>query len=284
MKNSSFFIYNKYKFTPFQQKVLIAILFKFFYAKKKPIYSFSINAKDVIADIESKMGFEDIQKETLALLHKVYEINEEKRFLQTSIFSSAEFIKGQGIINLTISPAFEPYLQSLKRNYTLLTIKNLMSFQSIYAIKMYLMLLEQNRSNAFKISILDLKTKFNIANQYKDYNTFKNRVILQAQKELHFTHLAFTFQEIKEGRKVKFFIIRILNLKHIELNKKQKELVRKLTQDLEITTYQAKEIVTLFLPEEIYQIIFNIKERYHTGQIKSSLGAYTLGVFSNLSK
>lgn len=260
----------------------MAILTKLFYNNKKT--TFTIKAKDIIGDIEPRMTFANIQQETLSLLHKIYEIDERQRLLQTTILSSVEFSKGQGLITLIVSPALIPYLQQLKKEYSLISIQDLIGFQSIYAIKMYLMLLKQNRGVAFKIRIDDLKAHFEIANQYKDYNTFKNRVILQAQKELHHTHLAFSFEEIKEGRKVECFIFKTLEISQIPLSNKQIPLAKKLHQDLGITPSQAKEIVIQFLPEEINQIIYNIKERERSGQIKSSLGAYSVGVFSRLLK
>lgn len=282
MKNSQFFIYNKYKFTLFQQRVITTILIKLFYNKKTT--TFTIKAKDVITDIKPRMTFEDIRQETLTLLHKSYEIDEKRQFIQTSIFSSATFTKGQGLIKLTLSPAIIPYFEALQKEYSLVTIKDVIGFQSIYAIKIYLMLSKESRKGVFKIAISDLKARFNITNQYKDYNTFKNRVILQAQKELHNTHLAFSFQEVKEGRKVEFLIFKVLKINQITLSNQQNILAEKLIRELEVSSHQAKEIVVRFLPEEIHIIIYNIKERYRSGQIKNSLGAYSVGVFSHLLK
>jgi len=253
------------------------------YSNKKAT-TFSVKARNVITNIEPSMNYHDMRKETLALLNKIYEFNEEGRLLQTSIFSSIEFIKGQGIINFSFTALSIPYLLTLGKDYSLVTIRDLISFSSMYATKMYLIVLNQNRGEAFKISIKDLKTHFNIQNQYKDYNTFKNRVILKAQKELHFTSLAFTFKEVKIGRKVEFFIFKTLEVNQILLSTTQTILAKKLTQDLEVTPNQAKKILIEFLPEEIHQIVFSIKERYRRGQIKSSLGAYTVSVFSGLSK
>jgi plasmid replication initiation protein len=282
MKNSQFFIYNKYKFTLFQQRVITTILIKLFYNKKTT--TFTIKAKDVITDIKPRMTFEDIRQETLTLLHKSYEIDEKRQFIQTSIFSSATFTKGQCLIKLTLSPAIIPYFEALQKEYSLVTIKDVIGFQSIYAIKIYLMLSKESRKGVFKIAISDLKARFNITNQYKDYNTFKNRVILQAQKELHNTHLAFSFQEVKEGRKVEFLIFKVLKINQITLSNQQNILAEKLIRELEVSSHQAKEIVVRFLPEEIHIIIYNIKERYRSGQIKNSLGAYSVGVFSHLLK
>lgn len=281
MKNGEFFIYNKYKFTRFQRRLIMTVLAKLFYSNQKSIV-FTIKAKDIIDDIEPKMTFEIIRQQTLALLHKTYEINEKREIIQTSIFSNVTFTKGQGLIQLTLSPAIIPYFEVLQKKYSLVTLNDVIGFQSLYAIKMYLMLSKQNRGVPFKIAVSDLKSRFDIINQYKDYNTFKNRVILQAQKELHNTHLAFSFREVKEGRKVEYFILKTMEINSIPLSTKQNLLAKKLKQELQITSNQAKRIVIQFLPEEIYPIIYNIKEKHRSGQVKSSLGAYSVGVFSHL--
>jgi plasmid replication initiation protein len=51
-------------------------------------------------------------------LEKVVEIQEPGRLLQTHWVSSADYVDGTGMVNLTFDPLLKPYLLQLKGNFT----------------------------------------------------------------------------------------------------------------------------------------------------------------------
>ena len=64
----------------------------------------------------------------------------------------------------------------------------------------------------------------------------------------------------------------------------KKSLIQKLTKDLSISKIQASEIVFQFVEEEIYNIIYEIKEKERAGLIKISLGAFSVSFFNQKNK
>lgn len=279
MKSAHFITESRQEFTPFQQKVIVLIIAKLDLGKSKRNLSFK--ARSLMEGIEPKMTYDDLRQETLRLVGKVYEIEEKERLLQVSILEAVEFVKGEGIIKVLISNELLPYLLSIKQSYRLNTLKHLISFRSKFSVLLYQILLISPEKI---IEVRELKSLLNIPTKYKDYATFKTRVILQAQKELHLTDLAFTFQEIKEGRKIVKIAFKVQPLSQLYLNNAQDQLLKKIVREFGITTLQAQKIVLKFIPEEIHAILYKIKERHRTGQIKTSLGAYTIGVFDRLLK
>ena len=277
MKSAHFIIESRQELTPFQQKVIVLIIAKLNFEKNQRTLSFK--ARSLMEGIQPKMTYDDLRKETLALVGRVYEIEEKERLLQISILEAVEFVKGEGVIKLLISKELLPYLLSIKQTYRLNTLKHLISFRSKFSVLLYQILMVSPEKI---IEINELKSLLNITNKYKDYATFKTRIILQAQKELHLTDLAFTFQEIKESRKIAKIAFKVQPLSQLYLNNIQSQLLKKTVREFGVTPLQAQKIVLKFIPEEIHKILYEIKERYGTGQIKTSLGAYTITVFERL--
>ncbi len=279
MKSAHFIIESRQELTAFQQKVIIAIIANL--DLEKNTRSLSFKARSLMEGIEPKMTYDDLRQETLLLVGKVYEIEEKERLLQISILESIEFIKGQGIIKMLIPKELLPYLLSIKQSYRLKTLKHLIHFRSKFSVKLYLML---EATPEKTIEVNQLRALLNISNQYRDYATFKTRIILQAQKELHLTDLAFTFQEIKESRKIAKITFKVQPLSQLYLNNGQNQLLKKIVREFGTTSLQAQKIVLKFIPEEIHHTLYEIKSRHRTGQIKTSLGAYTISVFEQLLK
>ena len=100
----------------------------------------------------------------------------------------------------------------LQEFYTSYKLVDILSLKSKYSIRLYEILKSNLYKKCIEIEIEELK-KMLYANEksYNVYQNVKNKVIMQAQKELkNKTDIAFNFTEIKTGRKVtsiKFYII-----------------------------------------------------------------------------
>lgn len=272
---------HRFEFSIFQRKLLIAILSRIEIGKKNSL-TFQFKARELMTDIEPKMTYEQLQAEMLQLTNRTYEIEEAKFLLFASLLSNTTFLKGTGIIRVALNKAMLPYLVILKKTYSLKTIQHLLSFKSTYSKKIYLVLNKKPHGTSIKWNVEDFKQYLN--NNYQDYNTFKKRVLLQAQKELHRTDMAFTFEEEKIGRKVENLTLKTMQIAQSYLHQSEIPLIKKLTKQLEVTKEQAHKIVVKFTPEEIHLISYQILEKHRSGQIKTSLGAYSVGVFNNYLK
>lgn len=263
--------------TDFQINFLIALIYKV--EKKDRVFKpYTLKAKDILVE---KLSFEELKIETQSLLSQTYEVQIGNHLTQLSIFSSITYIIGESIVEINLHPLFKTYFLHLKDNYTLVTLKNLLKFKSIFSKKMYL-ILKKSKEAVVNLTIEMLKDELYLKESYQDYNTFKKRVILQAQKELHNTDMAFFFEEVKKSRKIETIIFKQVLFDNIELSILQKELQNKLIKDTKITESQSRKIVIKFMPQEIYATLYMIKHVKQLGQIKTSLAGYTVGVFNQI--
>lgn len=174
-------------------------------------YEFKIKDFIQLLDVKDEKKYIEVPKLTKDLMKKVFEIREGKDILQLSWLSSARYKTGEGTLILKFAPDLKAYMLELKELYTSYRLENVLSLKSKYSIRLY----EVLKSNAFKrqvaIELEELKSMVGAKEKaYNTYANFKNKALIQAQKELKDkTDISFEFEELKTGRKVtslKFYI------------------------------------------------------------------------------
>lgn len=174
-------------------------------------YEFKIKEFTEFLGIEDKRKYSKIPKITKSLMQKVLEIKQDDDIIQVAWLSSAHYRKGTGTVELEFSPKLKPFMLGLKEFYTSYRLKNVLELKGKYSIRMYEIL----KSNEFKkvcsIEVDELRKMLKAdTGSYLIYQNFKNRIIIQARKELKDkTDISFDFEEIKIGRKIttlKFYI------------------------------------------------------------------------------
>lgn len=108
-------------------------------------------------------------------------------------------------IKLAFHPDLKPYLLQLKSNFTLLDIRNFVRLHSGSTMRIYELLKQYENTNAKQreISLDTLKNMLGVTDKYPLYGNFKQKILDEAQKRINeSTDISFTFEEIKEGRKV----------------------------------------------------------------------------------
>ena len=270
----------RYDMTAFQKKILLYIIAKI-QPDDKDFQNYTINVKDFVdeADYKSKMLYEKLRKDTKALISKVYEIEEPDGLLQVAILAKAKYIKNKGQIQVAFAPDLKPYLLQLKEQFTATPLRYVMSFKSAHSIRIYEMLQQFKSTSYFIVSIEELKNRLSLENKYKTYTLFKRRVIEQAQKELEHTDMAFSFKEIKKGRKVERLEFRVMPIEKMELDQYQNELAQKIQTDLLLSRNQSRQIVFQVAQKEVMQTMFDVKSAQRAGKIQTNLGAYAFSVF-----
>lgn len=108
-----------------------------------------------------------------------------------------------GILKLKIHPDMKLFYMNLC-SYTKYQLKNIMQFKSTYSFRIYELLKQYEKLGERKISIDELRTKLDLeASEYPKYANLKQRILLQAQKEINSkTDIKFEFEEIKACRRV----------------------------------------------------------------------------------
>ena len=270
----------RYEMTMLQKKLLLMLISKI-RREDDDFKVYKIRVKDFkgTAGLSSTQIYSKLKKATEGLMSIVFKIKKETGELQISILSSAEYFKGRGLMELCFDPKLKPYLLQLKEQFTQIPIKQVMTLKSVYAIRLFEML-QQYKSTGFFITKVDaLRYKLGLEKKYKSYNLFKKNVIIQAQRELESTDMAFTFEEIKESRRVDRIKFRLTPVQDRQLTEMQTQLQAKLISDFNISELQAKRIVLKLPAKEIHKTIFDVKTTQREGMIRTNIAAYAISVF-----
>ena len=137
-------------------------------------------------------------------MFRVIDLNpSEKGFHLSTIFTDI-FTHDEGIITFEVNKNIKPYLLDLTNNFTQYYFENIAKLKSSFSIRMYELLKQYESVGSRRVSIQYLKDFLSIeSSKFKKYNDFKRFVILVAQKELEEkTDIYFSFDEVKQGRKI----------------------------------------------------------------------------------
>ena len=175
-------------------------------------YRISIREFSEMLGLQGSAKYTEIKEITRELMSKSIEIPQaDGGWLLANWISSAKYIKGEGIIDLSFSPDLKPYMLQLKNQFTSYQLSNILSLHSTYSIRLYELLKKWQHLGKWENTIEELKLKFGVTEgTYKRYNHFKTRVLTRAIDEMNEkTDLHIEFEEIKKGRsvnRIKFMI------------------------------------------------------------------------------
>ena len=202
----------EYDLSVFEQKIILTLA-SMVQPQDTEFKEYEFKIKDFIKllGLKTQTKYTEIPKITRDLMRKVFEIREGKKILQLAWLSSAEYEIGTGMVSLKFDSKLKPYMLGLKKFYTTYKLANVLILKSKYSIRIYEILKSNEFKNNIQIELDELKNMVGAKAEYlKVYADFKNKVLIQAQKELiEKTDISFEFKEIKTSRKVtsiKFYI------------------------------------------------------------------------------
>ena len=173
--------------------------------------------------------YDELQKITERLMKRVMKIREfgGKTLLQVAWLSSARYDQNKGNVSLEFSPQLKPYLLQLKSHFTKINIADTMKFKSIYAVRIFELLLQYGTIGKREISIEELRNWCGINKQeYGDYFDLKRYVINRAKTEINAkTDYEVDYKEIKESRKVVGLEWTIKHKTHFEKTQSEKAAI-----------------------------------------------------------
>lgn len=168
---------------------------------------------------KSNNDYERIREVPESLMQKIISIpyvaeDGEERLFMTPLITSATKPKNKpgkkSYIELTFHPDLKEHLLALKEKFLKYDIKNVMSISSAHSVRFYELLKQYEKIGYRTFEVAELKNILGISDKYPLYANFKQRILTQAQKDVkQFTDIEFTFEEIKEGKRIyaiKFFI------------------------------------------------------------------------------
>ena len=140
-----------------------------------------------------------------------------KRWRNTRIISTytepADRDERNSYIELQFNNDLKEHLLELHETFTKYDIRNIIELRSVYSFRMYELLKSRRyRRDLLTIGVDELKEILDVETKYKNYADFKRFVLMQGQKDLaKFCDIAYTFQEKKEGKKVKILIFNVFD-------------------------------------------------------------------------
>lgn len=150
-------------------------------------------------------------------------------FSKCSVYNS----NNEWFVDIRCSQEVLPYMFEMKRNYFTYELWNALSLTSVNQIRMYEILKQYEKIGERIITIEELKRMLDInKNQYSRYQDFRIKVLEPCQKALEKrTDIRYTFEPIKQGRKIHALKFTITKNKDFKGDLKLKEFIK--PEDLE---------------------------------------------------
>lgn len=243
-----------------------------------------IHVKKILEDLNlGERNHEEIIKAAESLLSRTATLYQSEGILKVNFLSSAKYYtKGikRGMLRLRFDPCLKPYLLQLREKFTSYKIGNILNLKSVYSLRIYELLKQYENIRKRKITLPVFREILGFKKtEYKQYNHFKTRVILPAQRELkQKTDISFEFEEIKEGRSVaeiEFFIYP---------NKEQEKpldlfedvMIKKMQKIVVFSQAKMRTIIEQYNEEKI-----EIALQYTKNKAKTNKEGYFLGLLND---
>lgn len=185
----------------------------------KELFEFELLAKDFAKVLDINIKTKDIYKrlQTMVkhLMQEVIYIGDESK-KKWVMFHWVDVCRyDNGTIQIKISDELKPFLTHLRGNFTRYQLSEIISFRSIYAIRLYEVLNSYLNENSLphadvaieiSISVEELRKNTDTVNKFERYSSFKTYVIDAAIKEINAkSKYHVTATPYKRGNAVKGF-------------------------------------------------------------------------------
>lgn len=187
---------------------IISTIHKEDYINKKyehKIITISATKYAELIGVNANVIYREAQKIALALMQKVIKIETSEGWKMFHWVETMEYKRGEGVIEVLISPTIIPYIIDLKEKYTAFRLENILYLNSAHAIKLYQLLAQYKTIGERTLTVDELKSMLGISEvkTYQSYGSFKRRVLEISKREINAkTNIIFDYDEIKKSRKI----------------------------------------------------------------------------------
>jgi len=259
-------------------------------------YKTSISGFARLLGLHKRTISKDIDDITSRLMTRFVKIETKDGWEKYTWVKTIKVNKEDDEIILRFNDDLKPYLLDLRKRFTSFKIKKIAFLKSIYAIRIYQLLVEYNNKKIpnftyeledFREMVLGEKSK-----KYSAFKDFRVRVLEGAQKELDIeSDLTFSFKAVRVGRKIRkieFQIIETTNDIKIIEDLEEVQDREKVDTPKVITQFEKlgikKHVVIPYLErdgEEVLERTLQIFERdKKLGKIRDSEQGYLVALLS----
>ena len=194
-----------YTLTTIEQRLILSAIAQI--PKGEPVTDEVIYTVSV-ADLQ-KVGanettaYRDLKESVSRLFDRSIVLRSSDRTSRTRWVQKIDFMDSRGVIGIRFSKDILPFLSNLSTEFTKYLASDLIGVTSIYAIRLYELLVQYQSIGKREISVVDLRWMFELQNKYPVWADLKRWVIDQAVKEINeFSPLNVTYETKKTGRKI----------------------------------------------------------------------------------
>ena len=140
-----------------------------------------------------------------------------------------DFDLPSGMIGIRFGKDILPYLSQFSERYTRYLLKDIGGMSSVYAIRLYELMVQWQSRGTRTVSIEWLRRTFALGDKYQAINDFKKVIIRQAVAQINdHSPLYVEWDQVKNGRRITHFIFRFEKQedRKIRLEQEQQEAIR----------------------------------------------------------
>lgn len=261
---------------------------------------FRIYANDMKTITGRAWNKKQLREATEAIGSRMFEIETPDRFRQLWLFSFVDYHLGTGSFTIKINEDALPYFYELKREFTMLNLKAVLSCSSKYAKRLYAIACQWRKVGFKEYTIEDLKYMLDLKNpktgeeQYTNITDFRKFVLDVALKQINeFTDVKLSYRLEKRGRtyqRIALYIDR-REAKQLELDidfsktieQNKIEAIRKQFLKAVISCGISEAYAELIVQHSTINEFENIKaetlDKMRKGEIKTEAHRYIVGIY-----
>jgi plasmid replication initiation protein len=252
---------------------------------------YRVSAKELMALTGEAVKVADLQQATKRLITRFFETTlPNGHLLQATFVASAQYMTGQGIIELELSQKVRPLYVELKERFTTMQLHTALTLNSKYAKRLYeLFSMHKNLPDkSFCIEVQQLKRQLDIIDpqtgkdRYAKWTHFKNRVLDPAEHEINAkADLSFSYRALKEGRSVtqiEFTVHYLAKEPIVAYEGPNAAVFGRLLTHFGLRQDQAHQVISQRSLADINRQLHKIQLRVLNGEVEN-VGAYTAKLF-----
>ena len=164
---------------------------------------YTVMVKEIEKYTKTPVNYKRLREATKELGSRSFEqVYNDGSYDQIWLFSRVKYERGKGLLHIRLSPDIRPYLFDLKRNFTILNLRHILRMRSKFSKRIYQIVCSKRNLGTFTIPLEILKDRLGVADQYQKFSAFRKYVLDVAEKEVAMADVSFTYDTVKQGRRV----------------------------------------------------------------------------------